>query len=86
MKKICIKGTDYSYFEELVRRLDGLRQVKLLKAVRKMAGEKAVDKNQKIQIIPDDVYLGQLAVPENKFISRTMIKKAYKAVKEENPV
>ncbi len=83
MNQICIKGTEYLYFEKIIGSLDRACQLRLLDLARKMAGEEIGNKNQKIQIIPDDVYEELQKNPNNKFITKTMIRRAYETVREE---
>jgi hypothetical protein len=77
-----IKKSDYRYFETLYNNLDKRRQRQFVKILQETAGEKAGEDIEVIRVV-DDEGLDPEEFPADEFITRTMIKKAYKAAKEE---
>ena len=73
---------DFSYFDGLYKNLDEAKKKKfmdtLLKDVKKRAGEDTA----KINIV-DDTIFDKRGIEPHEFITRTMIKKAYKEAKGE---
>jgi hypothetical protein len=78
-----IKKEDFSYLEELYKSLDeGKRKGFLnifLKAGSKRGGNTDIGK---IQVVGDEIFDSR-GIEPHEFITRTMIKKAYKEAKEE---
>lgn len=81
-----IKKGDYQYLENLYKGLDDLRKKRFLEILLK-AGAERIDREVKdisrITILNDDMS-SKGEVEEKEIITRTMIKKAYKASKEED--
>lgn len=79
-----IKKEDFSYFEGLYKGLDEEKKKKfsalLLKAGSVRSGEDVINK---IQVVYDEIF-DVRGIDPTEFITRTMIKKAYKAAKEGN--
>jgi len=80
-----IKKEDFAYFEGLLKNLDEAGQGKFANLLRKAGSEKAGAEITKIKVIDDSIYDVQ-GIDPSDIITRTMIKKAYKAVKEEGHV
>lgn len=78
-----IKRNDYSYFETLYNDLGKRSQRKFMKKLQETLEEKAKENIEVIRVV-DDEGLDPDEFPEEKFITRTMIKKAYRAVKKED--
>lgn len=77
-----IKKEDFNYFEGLYKGLDEAKRKKFLDILVK-AGSKRVGMDiTKIQVVTDDIF-DVRGIEPGEFITRTMIKKAYKAAKEE---
>mgnify|MGYP001609928414 CR=1 FL=1 len=77
-----IKKEDFSYFEELYKSLEETRRKKFLDILLKEIGKKAGEDVKKIQVVGDEIF-DERGIEAHEFITRTMIKKAYKAAKEE---
>ncbi|MBA4391732.1 MAG: hypothetical protein C0399_12465 [Syntrophus sp. (in: bacteria)] len=76
-----IKKEDYSYFETLCKSLDEAGRKGFLEILLKTAGKKAGTDISKIQVVGDEIY-DVRGIEEGQMLTRTMIKKAYKAAKE----
>jgi hypothetical protein len=76
-----IKTEDHTYFMGLFNSLDEKGQQKLLSNLQKAGGERSGADVSKIRVVDDSIYNVQ-AVDPSELITRTMIKKAYKAAKE----
>ena len=76
-----IKKEDFGYFEQLHKSLDETRRKKFLEILLKPGSKKAGEDISKIQVVDDSIY-DERGIEPGEFITRTMIKKAYKAVKE----
>jgi uncharacterized protein YnzC (UPF0291/DUF896 family) len=74
-----IKKEDYRYFMGLFKSLDEAVREKFVKQIRKAGKEKVGTDISKIKVIDDSIYDVQ-AVDPTEIITRTMIKKAYKAI------
>ncbi len=77
-----IKKEDFGYFEGLYKSLDEARRKKFLQLLLKAGSEKVGEDISKIQVI-DDRTFDELGMEPSGRMTRTMIKKAYKAVKGE---
>ena len=77
-----IKKEDFGYFEGLHKSLDEARRKKFLDILLKAGSKKIGEDISKIQVVDDSIY-DERGIEPGEFITRTMIKKAYKAVKEE---
>lgn len=77
-----IKKEDFSYFENLYKTLDEGKKKKfmtaLLKATSARSGEETI---KRIQVVGDEIF-DQMGIDPKEFITRTMIKKAFKTAKE----
>ena len=77
-----IKKKDFSYFEGLYKSLDETKRKRflelLLKEGSKRSGEETISK---IKVVGDEIFDVQ-GIEPGEFITRTMIKKAYKTAKE----
>jgi hypothetical protein len=77
-----IKKEDFNYFEGLYKSLDEEKRKKfqdiLIKAGCKRTGEEI----KKIEVVGDEIF-DQRGTEPQEFITRTMIKKAYKEAKED---
>jgi hypothetical protein len=76
-----IKKEDHIYFTGLFNSLDEKGQQKLLSNLQKAGGERSGSDVSKIKIFDDSIHDVQ-AIDPSEIITRTMIKKAYKATKE----
>lgn len=76
-----INKEDHTYFMGLFNSLDEKGQQKLLTNLQKAGEEKSGADVSKIKVIDDSIYDVQ-AIDPSELITRTMIKKAYKAAKE----
>jgi len=77
-----IKKEDYGYFEGLSRELDEMKRKRFLEILLKAAGKKAGMDISKIEVVGDEIY-DVRGIEEGQMLTRTMIKKAYRAAKEE---
>ncbi len=78
-----IKKEDFQYFEGLCKNMDETTQKKFLNALRKAGCKRIGEDITKIQVVDDDI-LNVQGIEANEMITRTMIKKAYKAAKDGN--
>lgn len=76
-----IKKEDFAYFEYLCKDLDEAKKKKFMEIIRKEAGKRTGEDIGKIQIVVDDIFDVQ-GIEPGEFVTRTMIKKAYKEAKE----
>ncbi|MDA8085733.1 MAG: hypothetical protein M0Z75_03450 [Nitrospiraceae bacterium] len=78
-----IKEKDFAYLEGLYKGLDEGRKKRflkiLLKAGSRRSGEEGI---KKIEVVGDEIF-DVLAVEQDSFITRTIIKKAFKEAKGE---
>lgn len=77
-----IKKEDFKYFEGLYKTLDEERRKKFLDAIQKMGSKRIGIDITKIKVVGDEIF-DERGIEPGEFITRTMIKKAYKAAKEE---
>ena len=76
-----IKKEDFSYFEGLYKTLDETKKNKFLDILKK-AGSKRIGQDVgKINVVDDSIF-DERGIEPGEFITRTMIKKAYKEAKE----
>ena len=76
-----IKKEDFGYLENLGKGLDEVAKRRFMEILRKAAANRAGEEVKKIQVVGDDIF-DILAIEPGQFVTRTMIKKAYKAAKE----
>lgn len=77
-----INKEDYMYFEGLSKGLDEGKRKRFLEILLKAAGKKAGTDISKIEVVGDEIY-DVRGIGEGQMLTRTIIKKAYKAAKEE---
>ena len=79
-----IKKEDFGYLESLYKTFDDKKKkifmAALLKATSVRSGEDVI---KKIEVVGDEIF-DVRGIDPKEFITRTMIKKAYKAAKESN--
>ena len=78
-----IKKEDFSYFEGLYKSLDEGKQKVFLDELLKSGVKRSGENISKIQVVGDEIF-DERGIDPSEFITRTMIKKAYKAAKEGN--
>lgn len=79
-----IKKEDFSYLEGLCNTLNEQRQKEFIAAITKAAGIRSGEEIIKsIQVVGDEIF-DERGIDPKEFITRTMIKKAYKVAKEGN--
>jgi len=76
-----IKKEDHHYLMGLFNSLDDVRQQRFINQLIKVGSEKVGADITKIKIFDDSIYNVQ-AIDPSEMITRTMIKKVYRAVKE----
>lgn len=76
-----IKKEDFGYIETLYKGLDEINRKRFLDILLKSAGKKAGVEISKIQVVGDEIH-DVRGIEEGEMITRTMIKKAYRAAKE----
>ena len=77
-----IKKEDFSYLEGLCKTLDEQKQKEFIAVITKAAGARSGEEViKRIQVVGDEIF-DERGVDPKEFITRTMIKKAYKAAKE----
>ncbi|BCB96606.1 hypothetical protein JZK55_15280 [Dissulfurispira thermophila] len=77
-----IKKSDFQYLEGLYKGIDDNGKKKFLHALMKSYKIKPDEFKEKIKIVDDDVFDIE-GIEPGKFITKTAIKKAYKAIKGE---
>lgn len=77
-----IKKEDFRYFEGLYKGFDEVRRKKFLKILLKDGIKRVGEDISKINIVGDEI-LDTQGIDPKEFVTRTMIKKAYKAAKED---
>jgi len=77
-----IKKEDFNYFEGLYKGLNEAKRKKFLETLVKAGSKRAGTDISKIQVVGDEIF-DERGIELREFITRTMIKKAYKAAKEE---
>lgn len=75
-----IKKEDFGYFEGLYKSLDEAKRKRFLELLLKEGSKKAGEDIAKIQVVDDSIY-DERGIEAGEFITRTMIKKAYKEAK-----
>jgi len=75
-----IKKEDFEYLEGLCKGLDEAKRSKLLSIIRKTASKRLGEDVGKIDIVDDSIF-DERGIEPGEFITRTMIKKAYKEAK-----
>ena len=76
-----IRKEDFSYFEGLYKSLDEERRKKFLNILVKQAGKRSGADVDKIEVVGDEIFDIHGVEPQ-EFVTRTMIKRAYKEAKE----
>jgi hypothetical protein len=79
-----IKKADFSYFETLNKDLDEAKRKRFRDELLKDGARKTGEDIKKIQVVGDEIF-DERGIDPKEFITRTMIKKAYKAAKGELP-
>lgn len=77
-----IKKEDFGYFEGLYKSLDEAKRKRFLELLLKEGSKRVGEDISKIQVVDDSIY-DERGIEAGEFITRTMIKKAYKESKEE---
>jgi hypothetical protein len=75
-----IKQEDFNYLEGLYKSLDETQRNKLLAIITKAASKRIGEEVNKINVVDDSIFDKQGFEP-GEFITRTIIKKAYKEAK-----
>ncbi|MDA8170658.1 MAG: hypothetical protein M0Z48_02370 [Nitrospiraceae bacterium] len=76
-----IRENDFRYLEGLYKGLDEERRKKLLQILLKAGGKRSgEDDIKKIEVVGEEIF-GLRAIEPGEFITRTMIKKAYRESK-----
>ena len=76
-----IKKEDFGYFEGLYKSLDEAKRKRFLELLLKEGSKRVGEDISKIQVIDDSIY-DERDIEPGEMITRTMVKKAYKAAKE----
>lgn len=76
-----IKKEDFSYFEGLHKSLDEEKGKRFLEILVKTGSKRIGEDIRKIQVVGDEIFDSR-GIEPHEFITRTMIKKAYKEAKE----
>lgn len=77
-----MKKEDFTYFDSLYRGLDEEKRKNFSEALLKSGKDRIGEDISKIQILDSEILNAQ-GIEQKEIITRTMIKKAYKAAKEE---
>ncbi len=77
-----IRKEDFGYFETLYKALDESKQKRFLDILQKSVSKRAGAETSKIQIVGDEIF-DERGIEPGEFVTRTMIKKAYKEAKGE---
>lgn len=77
-----IKNEDFDYLKKLMEGMNEERKKRLMETLVKMGGKRICAEVGKIKVVGDDIYDRQGVDPKD-FITRTMIKKAFKEVKND---
>ena len=75
-----IKKQDFSYLETLSKSLNEDQRKRFLEILLKAGGKRSGDDIQKIDVVGDEIFDVQ-GIEPGQFITRTMIKKAFKEAK-----
>ncbi len=81
-EEMFIKKEDCKYFETLSKNLDEARRKKFLDILIKEGTKKTGEDISKVKVVGDEIF-DVRGIDSKEFITRTMIKKAYKTAKEE---
>lgn len=76
-----IKTEDFGYFEALYKTLDEQKKKKFLDEILKSGSKRSGEEAKKINVIDDSIY-DERGIEPHEMITRTIIRKAYKAAKE----
>ena len=76
-----IKKADFAYFETLCKDLDEAIKKKFMEIIRKEAGKRTGEDIGKIQVVGDEIF-DTRGIEPGEFVTRTIVKKAYKEAKE----
>jgi hypothetical protein len=82
VENMYIKKEDFNYFEGLYKSFDEAKRKRFLEALLKAGSKRIGTDIAKIQVVGDEIF-DERGIEAWEFITRTMIKKAYKAAKEE---
>lgn len=77
-----IKKENFNYFEGLYKGLDEAKKKRFLEALLRDGIKRAGSEITKVQVVDDEIF-DERGIEAGDFITKTMIKKAYKASKEE---
>ena len=77
-----IKKEDFNYFEGLYKTLDEDRRKRFLNILKKAGSKRMGEDISKIKVVGDEIF-NERGIDPCEMVTRTMIKKAYKAAKEE---
>ncbi|MDA8433297.1 MAG: hypothetical protein M0Z60_10100 [Nitrospiraceae bacterium] len=75
-----IKKRDFSYLETLARSLDEGQRKRFLEILPKAGGKRSGEDIKKIDVVGDEIFDVQ-GIGPGQFITRTIIKKAFKEAK-----
>ena len=78
-----IKKEDFGYFEGIYKSLDEAKRKRFLELLLKEGSKRVGEDIAKIQVVDDSIY-DERGIEPGEFITRTMVKKTYKAVKGED--
>ena len=78
-----IKKEDFGYFEGLYKSLDEAKRKRFLELLLKEGSKRVGEDISKIQVVDDSIY-DERGIEPREMITRTMVKKAYKAAKGED--
>lgn len=76
-----IKKENFNYFEGLYKGLDEAKKKRFLEALLRDGIKRAGSEITKVQVVDDEIF-DERGIEAGDFITKTMIKKAYKASKE----
>ena len=77
-----IRKEDFAYFESLCKSLNDRRKERFLNILLKAGTDRTGQEVGKINVVDDSVF-DERGIEPKEFITRTMIKKAYKEAKGE---
>jgi hypothetical protein len=77
-----IRKEDFSYLEGLCKVLSDEGKKKLMEIIKKEAGKRTGGSVEKINIVDDSIF-DERGIEPGEFITRTMIKKAFREAKDE---
>jgi len=76
---VFIKREDYAYLEGLYRTLAPAQQERFMTSL--LGKDRAGELAERVRIVGDEIY-GEQGVDQKDWVTRTMIKKAYKDAKQ----